>query len=167
MGLFCVASNGMNFAFGHFLTTYSVKGSLKLTQQDGARLTSVYYASQVFVRFINIFLVLKIRRLHLVIFYLGLVGVGAATLIVSPTVWALRIGCVLVGLGGGSLFPIGLLWLQGELEVSSQVASLFCVGTTIGAQVFRIPEAAFIDTIPEVIKSLYHKEYSPRNVNSC
>ena len=98
----------------------------------------------------NIFLVLRVRRLHLVVLYLSLVGLGAATLIISPTLWALRIGCVLVGLGGGSLFPIGLLWLQGELEVSGKVASLFCVGTTVGAQLFRFPEAAFIDKVPEV-----------------
>ena len=103
------------------------------------------------VRFVNIFLILRIRRLRLVAFYLCLVGAGAATLLVAPaSLWALKIGCVLVGLGAGSLFPIALLWLQGELEVSGKVASLFCVGTTVGAQLFRFPEAAFIQTVPEV-----------------
>ena len=47
MTLYCVASNGMSFSFGHFLTTYSVKSSLMLSQQDGARLTSIYYGAQV------------------------------------------------------------------------------------------------------------------------
>ena len=47
MTLYCVTSNGLSFAFGHFLTAYSVKSSLQLTQQEGARLTSIYYGSQV------------------------------------------------------------------------------------------------------------------------
>lgn len=149
MTAYCALSNGLAFSFGHFLTTYAVKGPLGLTQQIGSRTTSFYYASQVVMRAFNIFLVSRISIFTLLNVYFLLISIGAIFLVLFPTFWALQLGSVLVGLGAGSLFPMGLLWVQGHMELSSRVASLFCMATTVGAQLLRLTEGAFIELNPD------------------
>lgn len=150
MTFYSLCAYGLSFAFGSFLTAYSVFGSLGLSPQIGARITSFYYGAQVLMRAMNVVLVGKFRRIVLVWFYLTLVTLGAFILFVIPGVNGLALGSIIVGLGSGSLFPMGLLWIQGEMEISSKVTGLFCLGTTLGAQFFRFPEGAFISSVPKV-----------------
>ena len=108
--------------------------------------------SQVLMRAANIFLVTRVSRSSLVTLYLCLVSAGAAVLVLVPSHSPASIyaGVCLVGLGAGSLFPMGLLWVQGHLEISGRTASVFCIATTLGAQFLRIPEGALIDREPQV-----------------
>ena len=100
-------------------------------------MTSVYYASQITMRGINIVLVTKLKRIFLVLIFLSLVSSGTLVLFAWNAQWGLMIGSAIVGLGSGSLFPMGLLWLQGHMELSGKITALFCLATTLGAQLFR------------------------------
>ena len=159
MTFYFAFGQGLTFAYGNFLTAYAVKSSLKLSQAFGARfewiltwnegnfwkgfsyflfrVTSVYYASQITMRGINIVLVTKLKRIFLVLIFLSLVSSGTLVLFAWNAQWGLMIGSVIVGLGSGSLFPMGLLWLQGHMELSGKITALFCLATTLGAQLFR------------------------------
>lgn len=150
MTVFSMLANGISFTYGYFLTAYVVKGSFQMSPQSGARLTSYYYISLVLMRGINIPLVAKFQSIHILMFDLGIVFLGSICVAILPTFWGLQMGTVLIGLGVGSLFPMGLVWLQSKMELSGKVTALLCVATTLGAQLLRIPEGAFIDTVPNV-----------------
>lgn len=150
MAFYSFCSYGVTFAFGHFLTAFAVKGSLQVSPRDGARMTSFYYAAQVFIRGLNIFLVDRFMHFQLIVFSLGLVAFGTFVLYAAPVYYGALIGSVIVGLGAGSLFPMGLLYIQSKMELSGRVTGLFCLGASIGAQIFRFPEAAFIQDVPMV-----------------
>ena len=104
------------------------------------------------MRAANILLVTRVSRATLLTLYLCLVSSGAAILLLLPShsLASIYSGVALVGLGAGSLFPMGLLWVQGHLEISGRTASLFCIATTMGAQFLRIPEGALIEVEPQV-----------------
>ncbi|XP_059096043.1 sodium-dependent glucose transporter 1B-like isoform X1 [Tigriopus californicus] len=150
MTIFSMLANGMSFTYGYFLTAYVVKGSYQLSPQSGARLTSIYYGSLVLMRGVNIPLVAKFQSFHILLFDLASVFIGSICVATLSTFWGLQIGTVLIGLGVGSLFPMGLVWMRSKMELSGKVTALLCVATTLGAQLLRIPEGAFIDTVPMV-----------------
>lgn len=150
MTAYCTVSNGMSFAYGHFLTTYVVKSDFGKSAADGARLATYYYASQVLIRGVNIPLITRVSSFHMLISYLGMVACGTLVALSIPAFWGLQLGSVLIGLGAGSLFPMGLLWIQSRMELSGKATALLCVGTSVGAQIFRIPEGAYIDSVPMV-----------------
>ena len=52
------------------------------------------------------------------------------------------------GIGTSTLFSNGVLWMQSQLELGSQVTAMLLIATTIGAQVVKIPVVAWIDTYP-------------------
>ena len=150
MMFYSFCSYGLSFAFGHFLTAFAVKGDLQLSPRDGARLTSFYYAAQVFVRGLNIFLVDRFMHFQIVVFSLGLVATGAFVLFAAPVYYGTAVGTVIVGLGTGSLFPMGLLYIQSKMRLSGKFTGLICLGASVGSQVFRFPAAAFIESVPMV-----------------
>ena len=146
---FCFA-NGTNFAFSNFLTVFALESRLGLTKTIGARATAVYFASSCLMKFITIFIVARVRVIYLILLDLLILFIGSTILLFFGEDFssAFFVGTILVGLGISTLFSSGIIWLKENMELTSQITSLFLIATTFGAQCFKIPIAAWIEDNP-------------------
>ena len=60
--------SGMEVMYGTYIAIFAVQSDLRLTRQMGARITAVFWGSFAFMRFLAIFLALKVSPLGTLVF---------------------------------------------------------------------------------------------------
>ncbi|GFY39101.1 sodium-dependent glucose transporter 1 [Trichonephila inaurata madagascariensis] len=144
---------GTEIGFAQMLTTYAVKGPLRLTPVMGSYMTSAFWAAFTISRFASIFFAIKMKSLHLIIMDLVLVTFGSAILLflaVSKE-WALWLATVLLGLGIASMYATVISWVEHYINITNKVLGLFATGAAFGEMVIPYTISYFVEKIPEVL----------------
>ncbi|GFT36278.1 major facilitator superfamily domain-containing protein 4A [Nephila pilipes] len=144
---------GTEIGFAQMLTTYSVKGPLKLTPVMGSYITSAFWTAFTISRFASIFFAIKMKSLHLIILDLVLVSIGSAILLflaVSKE-WALWLATIFLGLGIASMYATVITWVEHYIEITNKVLGLFATGAAFGEMAIPYTISYFLAKIPEVL----------------
>lgn len=150
--LLLFAEAGTEFGYAQMLTTYVVKGRLKLPTSVGSYMTSVFWTAFTVSRLASIFLAIKFSSFVLIVSDLILILLGSLVLMVLASYeWAVWLASALLGIGIASFFPAAIGWLDTYIDVNSKVASIFVVGASCGEMVIPFVITYYIDTVPDVL----------------
>merc|ERR1712012_903774 len=143
-------TNGINFAYSNFVTKFAVNSELSLNKSQGARITAIYFGCSAITKFVTIGMLKIFKPIRLIVLNVILLAIASVILLLfaNESLLAYQSGTALAGIGTSTLFSNGVLWMQSQLELGSQVTAMLLIATTIGAQVVKIPVVAWIDTYP-------------------
>ncbi|GIY85279.1 sodium-dependent glucose transporter 1A [Caerostris darwini] len=135
------------------LTTYVVKGPLKLTSTIGSYMTSVFWGSFAAARFASIFLAIWFSNLQMIIFDIVICITGALILVIfgASDIWAVWLATVLLGVGTASFFPAAVGWTDRYITMTNKIASSFSIGASFGEMVIPYIIGIYINTVPEIL----------------
>ncbi|GBM16324.1 Sodium-dependent glucose transporter 1A [Araneus ventricosus] len=144
---------GTEIGYAQMLTTYVVKGPLKLSPTTGSYMTSGFWAAFSISRFLSVFLAMKFSNLQMIVFDIIVSSIGALVLLSfgGSEVWAVWLATILLGVGIASFFPAAIGWIEKYMTVTNKMASSFCVGAAFGEMVIPFIISIYIDTVPLVL----------------
>ncbi|KFM60628.1 Sodium-dependent glucose transporter 1, partial [Stegodyphus mimosarum] len=144
---------GTEIGFAQMLTTYAVKGNLKLSATTGSFMTSVFWGSFTVSRFISVFLAIKFTSFTLIVGDLVITGVGSLILLFFAVTneWALWLSSVLLGVGIASFFPATVGWMEKYIIVTNKIASSLAIGAAFGEMIVPFTISYYIESVPEVL----------------
>lgn len=142
--------NGINFAYSNFITHFAVNSQLSLSKSQGARTTAIYFGASALMKFFSIGLLKLVKPIHLLNFSMVTLVISGSMLIFhgQENITIFQLGSALAGVGISTLFPVGVAWIKTKCVIGSGLTSLLIISTSIGAQLVKIPVAAYIETFP-------------------
>ncbi|CAL1261621.1 unnamed protein product [Larinioides sclopetarius] len=144
---------GTEVGYAQMLTTYVVKGPLKLSPTTGSYMTSGFWAAFSVSRFLSVFIAIKFSNLQMIVFDIIVTSIGALVLLTlgGSQVWAIWLATILLGVGIASFFPAAVGWVEKYMTVTNKMASSFCVGAAFGEMIIPFIISTYIDTVPGVL----------------
>ena len=79
---FFVLYVGMEVSYGLFVATFAVESQLNLSKSDGAYVTAIFWGSFAAMRFVAIFLAVKMKPIYIMLISFGFCFVGAVPLVI-------------------------------------------------------------------------------------
>ena len=125
---------GAEVAYGTFVFTFAVKGTLCFSKHSAAILTSVFWGTFAFTRFISISLAL-LKMPASVMMAINLTGsLFASTILLifrhnATGVW---VGSALLGTSFAGIYPTGMSWLGENVEISGKSTAVLVSGGNLG-----------------------------------
>lgn len=142
---------GTEIGYGQMLTSYAVKGQLRLPTTTGSYMTSAFWAAFTLSRLTSVFLAVKLKSLTILIGDIVIIAVAAlALLFLMPREWVLWAASVIYGTGVASFYPTAIGWTSEHIFVTNKIASIFTVGAATGEMVMPFLISFFIETIPDI-----------------
>ena len=140
--------DGMEVMYGTYLATFSVQSELHLSRQMGARITAVFWGSFAAMRFIAIFISVKLSPLGTLLFsfFMSIVGWTLLAIFAESTVEALGIFTAFMGIGMAPIYASSMLWMDQFMTVTNKIGGLMTVAAGVGADVFPLLLGQFIAT---------------------
>lgn len=151
--MFMFVETGTEIGYSQMLTTYAVKGPLKLSKTKGSFMTSTFWAAFTISRLASVFLAIKFSSFSLIIFDLITTFIGALILLFLGTreEWAVWLSTVILGVGIASFFPAAIGWLENYITVTNKIASSFTIGAAMGEMAVPYAISHYIEDVPEVL----------------
>lgn len=150
--LLLLVETGTEIGYAQMLTTYVVKGRLKLPTSVGSYMTSAFWAAFTVSRLASVFLAIKVSNFTLIINDLIITLIGSFVLLfLASYEWAIWLASVLLGIGIASFFPAAVGWLDTYINVNNKIASIFTVGAAFGEMAIPFTISYYIDTVPDVL----------------
>ena len=140
-------ANGINFAYGNFISAFAVYSNLLLDKAQGARAASHFWGFSLGMKLLCIVLLRKFKESHILIFNITILMVASIMLMVSgqDNWWIFIVGTSMAGIGISTIFSLGVPWAKDQCNFHENILIL---STSIGAQVIKIPVAAYIEDDP-------------------
>ena len=141
---------GMEVVYGTYLTTFAVSCDLKLSRQQGADITAMFWGAFATMRLVAIILAIKVKPLAFLCLSFGLCCGGSLILSIwgqqSPLV--LQIISAVMGVGVAPAFASALLWIEQQVIVTNRLGAALLVASSIGADSLPIILGHFIIDMP-------------------
>ena len=147
---------GMEVMYGTFVATFSVKSDLRLSRQEGAKITSIFWGSFAAMRFSAILISIKLSALSQMILSFTLCVIGSISLVIAGDVYkyVLCVSSGLMGAGMASVYACGILWIEQHITVTNKIMSSMIISGSIGADLFPIILGQFMATFPMILMYL-------------
>ena len=147
--LFC----GMEFIYGIYIATFSVRSELHLSRKIGARITAVFWGSFAAMRFVAIFISMKLNPLRTLLFsfFMSIVGSTLLTIFAETSVVALYIFTAFMGIGMAPIYASSMLWMDQFMTVTNKVGGLMTVAAAVGANAFPLILGQFLESYPMLL----------------
>ena len=143
---------GTEIGYAQMLTTYVVKGKLKLRTSTGSYMTSTFWGAFTITRLTSIFLAVQINSFTFILIDLTVSSFGACILLfLSSYEWSMWIASILLGTGVATFFPAAIGWLNCYINVTNKIASIFIVGASLGGMIIPLGIGYFIEIFPDVL----------------
>ena len=145
---------GTEVSYGQFIATFSIHHN-EFTERDGAFLTAVYWGMFALARGMSVPISkclspTKMLTSSIVVTLCSIIGLVLATAVVDnhSALWVLTGS---LGIGMAAIFPTGVLWLEGYMEVTSKMAAVFVCASALGEMVIPAVVGYFIDAAGPLI----------------
>ena len=131
---------GMEIVYGTFLTVFAVESKLRLTKQQGADVTAVFYASFALARFTSIFLSTKMRPFSMLVTSFILCCIASVVLVFwgEHSALVLQVASAVMGVGMGPAYASSVLWVEEQVLVTNRLGTAIMIASSIGADAFPI-----------------------------
>ena len=151
--MFLFLYDGMEVMYGTYIGVFSVQSNLHLTRQWGARVTAVFWGSFASMRFLAIFVAVKLSPFGTLVFSFVMSVVGSTLLAIfgDSSIEALNIFTAFMGIGMASIYASSMLWMDQYMTVTNKIGSLMTISASIGADSFPLFLGQFIDTFPMIL----------------
>ena len=165
MWVFFFSYVGAEFSYGTYLSAFAVKSQLKLTENVGAQITSIFYGGFATMRFLSIFAAMYFRPIYIMLASCLISCLGSLVLLLYAEEWVLvlKLAAGVVGFGMASMYATGLLWLGQHIKVTNRIGASVMVTSAMGVLVFPVLNGQLIDTTP---MSLMYLNFSTLTVCS-
>ena len=109
MALFFFFYVGADVSYFYYLTTFSVKSALGLSKQSGAKVTAIFNGSFAVARFLNIFIAIALKPLHVMLTSCIVSCLASLVLVLyaDKNVLILQIASAFQGFGMAAIYPTG------------------------------------------------------------
>ena len=146
-------ANGINFAYGNFISTFAVYSNLQLDKAQGARAASNFWGCSLGMKLLCIWLLRTFKQSHILFFNITILMVASVMLVISgQDNWVIFIiGTSMAGIGISTIFSLGVPWAKDQCIFHENILILM---TSIGAQVIKIPVAAKIEENPMILMEI-------------
>ena len=144
---------GMELMYATYLTTFSVQSDLHLSRQMGARVTSTFWGSFAFMRFLAIFVAVRVSPVGTLVFsfFLSVVGCTLLAVFGETSTQALFILTAFMGVGMAPIYASSMLWMDKFMTVTNKIGGLMSVAASIGADSFPLFLGQFIADFPMLL----------------
>ena len=144
---------GMEVMYGTYLATFSVQSELHLSRQMGARITAVFWGSFAAMRFIAIFISVKLSPLGTLFFsfFMSIVGCTLLAIFAESNVEALGIFTAFMGIGMAPIYASSMLWMDQFMTVTNKIGGLMTIAARVGGDAFPLLLGQFIATFPMLL----------------
>ena len=144
---------GMEVMYGTYLTTFAVQCKLHLSRQTGARMTAVFWGTFTLMRFLAIFISVKLNPVNTLVFSFILSVIGSTLLAIfgETSTGLLAIFSAFMGVGMAPIYASSMLWLDQFMTVTNKIGSLMTIAASIGADSFPLILGQFISTFPMLL----------------
>ena len=151
--MFLFLYDGMEVMYGTYIGAFSVQSDLHLTRQWGARVTAVFWGSFASMRFLAIFVAVKLSPFGTLVFSFVMSVVGSTLLAIfgDSSIEALNIFTAFMGIGMASIYASSMLWMDQYMTVTNKIGSLMTISASIGADSFPLFLGQLIDTFPMIL----------------
>jgi len=129
---FCYA--GAEHALGDWLATFAIQ-TLHKSDDDGANLTSVYWACLTLGRLLGAATTKLLSPTQLIAMDFTLAGIGCIILLTwgAVSLGGAYVGAALIGTGLSTLYPMGIMLAERKVRMTGGWISVFISGGTIGS----------------------------------
>ena len=144
---------GMEVIYGTYIATFSVRSELHLSRKIGARVTAVFWGSFAAMRFVAIFISMKLNPLGTLLFsfFMSIVGSTLLAIFAETSVVALGILTAFMGIGMAPIYASSMLWMDQFMTVTNKIGGLMTVAAGVGADAFPLILGQFIGTFPMLL----------------
>ncbi|KAI1304088.1 Major facilitator superfamily domain-containing protein 4A [Halotydeus destructor] len=152
VSLFMFAIMGLEIGMGSFITSFAVKSDLRLTEQVGAYMTSLYWAMITFSRLFVIALVNE-KSIYVTITTSLTILVIANAFLVSwgnSVQWCLWVGVALTGMGVSPVWAATFSLLDSCFPVTSGVNSFLAISVGLGEWVYPVIMGYAVQVDPQL-----------------
>ena len=150
MLLFFILYVGVEACLNSFLPVFSVKSTLRLSQQEGTAITSLFWATFAAMRLLYIFVPKRITCVQGLCFSLLVIGIGTIGLSISSeySKYHVSVFSAFVGIGCAPLFGNFVMFLERYIEVNGKINALIIVCGSIGGSVFPAIVGQIVSSSP-------------------
>jgi len=144
---------GMEVLYGTYLATFSVQSKLQLSRKIGARVTAIFWGSFTTMRFLAIFVAVKLSPSGTLIFSFILSVVGSTLLAIfgQTSVETLSIFTAFMGVGMAPIYASSMLWMDQFMKVTNKIGGLMTVAAGVGMDSFPLFLGQFIADFPMLL----------------
>ena len=144
---------GMEVMYGTYLATFSVQSELHASRKMGARITAVFWGSFAAMRFIAIFISMKLNPLGTLIFsfFMSIVGCTLLAIFAESSVLILGIFTAFMGIGMAPIYASSMLWMDQFMTITNKIGGLMTVAAGVGADAFPLLLGQFIASFPMLL----------------
>jgi len=144
---------GMEVIYGTYIATFSVRSELHLLRKIGARITAVFWGSFAAMRFVAIFISMKLNPLGTLLFsfFMSIVGSTLLAIFAETSVIALGILTAFMGIGMAPIYASSMLWMDQYMTVTNKIGGLMTVAAGLGADAFPLILGQFIGAFPMLL----------------
>ena len=144
---------GVALMYATYLATFTVESQLQLSRQTGARMTAVFWGSFAAMRFVAIFLYVKLGPLGTLLLSFFIIAVGGTILAIfgENSVDILSICTAFMGIGSAPIYASCMLWMDEFITVTNRIGSFTIVAAKIGSETFPLLLGQFIDNFPMLL----------------
>ena len=144
---------GLEFIYGIYIATFSVQSQLHLSRKIGARITAVFWGSFAAMRFVAIFISMKLNPLGTLLFsfFMSIVGSTLLAIFAETSVLALCIFTAFMGIGMAPIYASSMLWMDQFMTVTNKVGGLMTVAAAVGADAFPLILGQFVESYPMLL----------------
>ena len=144
---------GMEKMYGMYLSTFAVESKLHLTRQLGARITAIFWGAFASMRFLVIFLAVKLSPLGTLMFsfFMSIVGSILLAIYGEASLEALSVFTAFMGIGMAPICASCLLWMDQFMTVTNKIGGIMIVAGGIGFDAFPVFLGQFIADFPMLL----------------
>ena len=144
---------GMEVIYGTYIAAFSVRSDLHLSRKIGARITAVFWGSFAAMRFVAIFISMKLNPLGTLLFsfFMSIVGSTLLAIFAETSAVALGILTAFMGIGMAPIYASSMLWMDQFMTVTNKIGGLMTVAAGVGADAFPLILGQFIGTFPMLL----------------
>ena len=138
MLVFFILYVGVEASLNSLMPVFSVKSTLRLSQQEGTAITSLFWATFAAMRLLYIFVPKRITCVQGLCFSLFVIGIGTIGLSISSeySKYHVSVFSAFVAIGCAPLFGNFVMFLERYVEVNGKINALIIVCGSIGGSVF-------------------------------
>ena len=144
---------GAEVSYGIYITTFAVECDLHLSEKQGAKITSIFWACFALMRFASIFTSIYLKPIYILVFSFITSWIGSYLLIFygNESLLVLQLGSALLGLGMAAIYATGLLWLETYVKISNRIGAAMSVASGIGYNVFLVVIGQYMVEFPMIL----------------
>ena len=148
--LFFIIYVGVEASLNSLLPIFTVNSKLKMTQQEGSVITSVFWVTFAAIRFIYMFVPDRVTATQGVCFSLSMMSLGSLGLSIFAEYSSLYLSIftAMVGVGCGPLFGNFAMWLEHHVGFDGKISAAIIIAGSIGGSVVPAVISQVISKMP-------------------